>query len=123
MTRSFSDLPVEAPLHTWIIAQRRAQNRGTLSRPKIVLLGSLPGWETSSRQFELDEQWLTRLSQFKDYIAATNHLPSYKNYETEHEHTLGVWLHVQHQKRAEKTLHPWRLEALNSTHPGWHSRT
>ena len=114
--------PVEQSLYTWISTQRRAKNRGTLSTPKIVLLGSLPGWDTSSRQFELDEQWLTRLSQLKDYIAATGHRPRYKNFETEHEHTLGVWLHVQHQKRAEKTLQPWRLEALNSAHPGWHSR-
>ena len=88
-----------------------------------MLLGSLPGWDTSSRQPELDQQWLTRLTQFKDYLTATGQLPRYKNYETKHEHTLGVWLHVQHQKRAEKTLQPWRQEALNTTRPDWRSRT
>ena len=113
----------EKSLHTWISTQRRAYHRGNLSTPKIVLLASLPGWDTSSRQFELDQHWLVRLTEFKDYLAATSHLPRYKNYETEHEHTLGVWLHVQHQKRTEKTLRPWRLEALNSALPGWRSRT
>lgn len=115
--------PVEASLYTWISTQRRAHNRGTLSTPKIVLLGSIPGWDASNRQRELDQQWLTRLDQFKDYTVTTGHLPRYKNYATEHEHTLGVWLHVQHQKRAEKTLRPSRLEALDLAHPAWRSHT
>lgn len=115
--------PIEKSLHTWLSEQRRTHHRGTLSTPKRVLLDSLPGWDASSRQLELDQQWLTRLTQFKDYIAATGQLPRYKNYETEHEHTLGVWLHVQHQKRAEKTLRPSRLEELNATYPDWRSHT
>ena len=114
---------IEQSLNTWISEQRRAYHRGKLSTPKIVLLGSLPGWDTSSRQPELDQQWDARLTQFKDHLAATGQLPRYKNYETEHEHTLGVWLHVQHQKRSENTLQPWRLQALNTAHPGWHSHT
>ena len=114
---------VERSLHTWISEQRRAYHRANLSTPKIVLLGSLPGWDTSNRQQELDLQWLTRLTEFKDYLAAAGQLPRYKNHATEHEHTLGVWLHVQHQKRAENTLLPWRLKALNTAHPGWHSRS
>ena len=77
--------------------------------------------ETSNRQLELDQHWLTRLAQLKDYIAATGQLPRYKKFVTDHEHTLGVWLHIQHQKRAEKTLLPWRLQALNVAHPDWGS--
>lgn len=114
--------PVEKALHSWMSEQRRAYQRGNLPTPKIVLLDSLPGWETSSRQLELDRQWLTQLSQVKEHTAATGQLPRYKNYETGHEHALGVWLHVQHQKRTESTLRPWRLEALESAVPGWRSR-
>ncbi|MFB9164153.1 helicase associated domain-containing protein [Arthrobacter psychrochitiniphilus] len=113
----------EESLHAWISFQRRAHHHGALSTPKLVLLRSLPGWEASSREQRLDERWLSRLTQFKDYLTATDQLPRYKNYETEHEHTLGVWLHTQHQKRAEKTLQPWRYEALKATHPDWRSRT
>ena len=114
---------VEQSLHTWISEQRRAYHCGNLSTPKIVLLSSLPGWDTSHRQQELDQQWLTRLTELKNYVAATGQLPRYKNHATEHEHTLGVWLHVQHQNRIEKTLKLWRLEALDEAHPGWRSRT
>ena len=114
---------VEQSLHTWISEQRRAHQHGNLSTPKIVLLGSLPGWDTSHRQQELDQQWLSRLTQFKDYVAATGQFPRYKNYDTGHEHTLGVWLHVQHQKRTENTLQPWRLQALNEAFPCWRSHT
>ena len=114
---------VEKSLHTWISEQRRAHHRGNLSTPKLVLLGSLPDWEVSSWQQELDQHWLTRLTELKDYVAATGQLPRYKNHVTEHEHTLGVWLHVQHQKRTAKTLQPWRLKALDAAHPGWRSHT
>ena len=113
----------EQSLHNWIKGQRLAFNRGDMSKAKLVLLESLPGWNTATRERELDQQWHTRFSQFKDYIAATGQLPRHKNYETGHEHTLGVWLHIQHQKRIENKLRPWRLEALESALPDWRSRT
>lgn len=115
--------PVEKSLQSWISEQRRAYHQGKLSTPKIVLLDSLPGWETSNRQLELDRQWHTRWGELKDYVAATGQLPRYKHYETEHEHSLGVWLHIQHQKRAENRLRLWRLEALDAAFPGWRSHT
>ncbi|ALE93802.1 hypothetical protein AOC05_18180 [Arthrobacter alpinus] len=112
----------EESLHAWLNAQRLAYRIGALSTPKKVLLDSLPGWSIETRQQQLDQQWHTRLAQLKEYVAATGQLPRYKRFQTELEHTLGVWLHVQHQRRAEKTLRQWRLEALDAALPGWRSR-
>ena len=115
--------PVEKSLHIWVSVQRRANQRGDLALPKIVLLDSLPGWKEVTRQQELDEQWHTRLTELEDYVASTGQLPRYRKFATEHEHILGVWLHVQHQKRAQNTLQPCRLEFLNTALPGWRSHT
>ncbi|WP_343320519.1 helicase associated domain-containing protein (plasmid) [Arthrobacter sp. TMP15] len=113
----------EKSLHTWVSEQRRAHHRGELSAPKIVLLGSLPNWDVPTRQAELDQHWQSRFNQLKEHISATGQLPRYRAYATEEEHTLGVWLHVQHQKRTENTLEKSRLNTLDTAIPHWRSHT
>ncbi|MGP5391716.1 hypothetical protein [Glutamicibacter arilaitensis] len=49
-------------------------------------------------------------------------MPRYKNYSTEAERVLGVWLHIQHQKRAAGTLPPWRLKMMDNAFPHWQCR-
>lgn len=112
----------ERSLHTWIAQQRRTYRRGQLSTPKIILLGDLPGWAAVTRQRDLDQHWQTRLTLLREYIATTGTQPRYAAYESVQEHTLGVWLLVQHRNRSRKKLQAWRLEALDSAIPGWRSR-
>ncbi len=47
---------VEQSLHTWLNLQQRAYHRGNLSVTKIVLLDTLPQWQGSTRQQELDQR-------------------------------------------------------------------
>lgn len=122
---SYDGEPDERSLHAWIAAQRRANNHGTLPIPKIVLMESLPGWNASPRQQQrrrqLNERWCLRLSQLQDYVAATGQIPRWKRHSSEHERILGVWLHTQTQARSEGSLPQWRLCALDTALPGWHS--
>lgn len=113
----------ERALALWIGVQRVAYRKGGMSAAKVTLLDKLDGWETNAHQQRLDEAWRASLAAVGAFVAATGQMPRYKTYTSETEHTLGVWLHVQHQRRAEHTLKPWRLEALNEVVPGWRSRT
>lgn len=112
----------EKSLHSWMSGQRRAYHRGDLSTPKMVLLSGLTDWNTATPQMNLDQHWYTRFCQLQEYFDTTGQLPRYRNHETALEHTLGVWLHTQHQKRAEETLQTWRRVALDTALPGWRSR-
>lgn len=112
---------VESSLDDWIGLQRNAYHRGELSTPKIVLMGTLEGWNISARQREWNERWRQHLTELQAYVEDTGRLPRYKRYVTEHEHALGVWLHKQHQGRAEGWLRGWRHQALDAALPGWRS--
>ncbi|MHA7225577.1 helicase associated domain-containing protein [Glutamicibacter soli] len=111
----------ERSLHVWLTRQRRLFVQGMLPATKIELLKGLKGWQASPRE-QLDEAWLARLSAVKEFITINGQVPRYRNHLTEQERVLGVWLHVQHQRRTEGTLSSWRLNEINETLPGWRSR-
>lgn len=113
----------EGSLGQWVALQRNAYQQGGMSAAKVVLLDQLDGWTVDAPQQRRDEHWRTMLDALSIFVASTGQMPRYKTYATEHEHTLGVWLHTQHQRRAEGTLQAWRLEALNAASPSWHSRS
>ncbi|WP_404289221.1 helicase associated domain-containing protein [Glutamicibacter arilaitensis] len=108
----------EQSLHQWIADQRRAYMKGQLSVAKIILLEDLTSWHVDTHQRSLDDKWRSTLSALSDFVANTGELPRYKNHFAEPEPVLGAWLHGQHQKRAEGTILPWRLEALDAALPG-----
>ena len=112
----------EQRMSRWIAAQRRAFNQGKMSKAKEVLLDSLSDWLLDTHQQELDERWRVKLLDLQDFVSEFGTMPRYKNFASEREHTLGVWLHNQHQRRAEQKLDEWRLEAINVAIPGWTSR-
>lgn len=112
----------ERRLHRWVLKQRRAHRNKSMSTPKIVLLEDLTGWNIDAHQQELDETWRARLTSLINFTAANHQIPRYKNHSTEAERVLGVWLHIQHQKRAEGTMIPWRLEMMDAAFPHWQSR-
>ncbi|MGP7815027.1 Helicase associated domain protein [Glutamicibacter soli] len=111
----------EKALFRWVAVQRRAYETGRISKTKVELLKDLAGWTVNIHQNELDELWKTNLANLQDFISEFETMPRYKNFTTEHEHTLGVWLHCQHQRRAEQRLIQWRLDALDEAVPGWRS--
>lgn len=112
---------VERSLAQWVADQRLSYTKGRMSVPKIVLLDDLRDWHIDVHQQELDQKWRHRLAAVKEFVDTTGRWPRYRKFESENERILGVWLHNQHQRRAEKMLQPWRLNALNETLPSWHS--
>lgn len=112
----------EFSLAQWVALQRNAYRRGGMSAAKIVLLEQLDVWKVDVSQQRREEHWRNMLEAVSAYVASTGQLPRYKTYASEDEHRLGVWLHHQHQARAENTLLSWRLAALNEAVPGWSSR-
>lgn len=119
----YSPEGVERSLARWVATQRNLYLKGRLSATKVILLDPLRGWEANPQQQRRDEHWYAMLGAFNAFVASTGQMPRYKNPATEHERALGVWLHVQHQRRAEKNLQLWRLDALNVVAPFWRSRS
>lgn len=111
----------ERSLALWVADQRLSYMKGRMSVPKIVLLDDLLDWHIDVHQQVLDQKWRHQLAAVKEFVDATGRWPRYRKFESEHERVLGVWLHNQHQRRAENTIQPWRLKALNETLPSWHS--
>lgn len=114
---------MERSLAQWVALQRNAYRKGGMSAAKVVLLDQLDGWTVDVPQQRRDEHWRAMLDALRIFVASTGQMPRYKTYATEHEHRLGVWLHHQHQARAESTLTSWRLTALKEAVPGWRSRS
>ncbi|WP_223308883.1 helicase associated domain-containing protein [Glutamicibacter nicotianae] len=113
----------ERSLATWIAEQRRLYDRNELPQAKISLLGALPGWNVNERTQENEMRWRKKLALFIAFVATEHRMPRYRTYATQEEHVLGVWLHNQHQRRAQNRLELWKLEALNKAVPGWRSRS
>lgn len=111
----------EKNLYNWISRQRYDDDRGELSAAKIFLLKNLPGWEVAPKDLEYSRNWRTRLQQLRIFIDAEGRMPRYHNHLSEPERQLGVWLHIQHQRRQENSLTYQRLMDLNTTAPGWNS--
>lgn len=112
----------EKSLAEWVASQRISYQKGKMGAAKIILLDRLPNWNVNLHQQRLDEAWKAKLAAVVDYVKVTGSLPRYRNYATEHERTLGVWLHNQHQKRTTGNLTEWRKTALDDAMPTWHSR-
>ncbi|MBP2397621.1 helicase associated domain-containing protein [Glutamicibacter protophormiae] len=93
-----------------------------MSKSKVALLGDVADWTTDLHRQELDERWNAKLIALKDFVSEFGAMPRYKTFASEREHSLGVWLHNQHQRRTELKLQDWRLEALNAAIPGWTSK-
>lgn len=55
------------------------------------------------------------------FTATYERAPRYQNHSSEAERVLGVWLHVQRQKRAEGTMAQWRLNMMDATFIHWQS--
>lgn len=111
----------ESSLARWVRRQRALHIRGELPDIQITLMDMLPDWTHRDPSANRDHHWRERLTHLQAFVAETAAMPRYKRYDSENERVLGVWLHTQHQRRAEGRLNQWRLEALDEALPGWHS--
>lgn len=118
----FSANHAEASLCAWLSSQRRAYQIGELSAVKIRLLDQLGAWRVHEHQEHLDAMWTARLEELVNFVREYDAMPRYKRPTSEVERVLGVWLHGQHQRRAEGRLRPEREAALDAVVPGWHSK-
>lgn len=112
----------EQAIYQWLSQQRKAHLEGRLTASQMQALDWLGDWKTPPRQQVLDEQWKSRVRELVAFVDRTGECPRYRKFATEREHTLGVWLHIQTQRRARKQLLPWRERDLDDAVPGWHSR-
>lgn len=112
----------EKSLAQWVASQRISYQKGKMGAAKIILLDKLTNWNVNQHQQRLDEIWKAKLAAVVDYVKVNGSLPRYRNYSTEQERRLGVWLHNQHQKRTKGTLAEWRKSALDDAMPSWRSR-
>ncbi|MGV2950813.1 helicase associated domain-containing protein [Glutamicibacter sp. AGC46] len=101
--------------------QRNLHFKGQLSKTKIAILDRLGDWYIST-QSSREVAWQGRLEALQEFVIMYDRLPRYRRYTSEHERTLGVWLHNQHQLRMGNRLSDSRLSALNAAIPGWRSR-
>lgn len=113
----------ERSLAEWIAEQRRLFERNELPQAKLVLLEPLPDWTINARRQEREMQWRNKLALLVDFVSTEQRMPRYRTYATEEEHALGIWLHNQHQRRAENRLELRKLEALNEAVPNWRRRS
>jgi hypothetical protein len=113
--------PGRRRLGSWLSVQRRAHRNGKLSEVKLEALTALPGWTVNQRK-ELDSRrWRTTLRDLQVYVAQSNRWPRYRKYSSDAERLLGVWLHGQRQKSAQRTLSDSRNEMLDAAVPGWNT--
>lgn len=116
-----SVFPDEARLHAWLVSQRRSYTRGEMSPGKVYLLDSISDWQGTPHKELLELHWLKRLQMVSDFYSQAGRFPRYRSYTTKLEHTLGVWLHIQHQSRSQKKLSIERRHKMDATLPGWKS--
>lgn len=103
----------------WFSDRRREATQGTLNPAYIEGLDRVPGWEGSPRAAADDARWHDRLAQLADFRAAGNDWPRHRNYDSDREHTLGVWIHAQRQKHRRGDLDPRKIKLLDEALPGW----
>ena len=112
----------ERSLHSWLVIQRHDFHAGTLPAAKVTLLASLGDWCGPTREQVEKEHWEERLGQLITFVREQQRMPRWGRHSTGDEHTLGVWLHIQHQARMRGQLLPQRLATLDTAVPGWRSK-
>jgi hypothetical protein len=109
----------EQSMARWLSDRRREAAGGTLHPAYRDSLAGMSGWAENPRAAADDARWHARLAQLADFRAGGNDWPRHRNYASDLEHTLGVWVHAQRQKRRRGELDPAKINLLDDTVPGW----
>ncbi|WP_427008741.1 helicase associated domain-containing protein [Pseudarthrobacter sp. H2] len=78
-----------------------------------------PGGATTGREAADEARSHGRLAGLVAFRQEGNDWPRHHDYDSEREHTLGVWIHVQRYKRRRGGLDPVKVKLLDDAVPGW----
>lgn len=117
--RDRSEHKGERSMARWLSDRRREAVEGTLHPAYRDGLARIPGWAENPRAAADDARWHDRLAQLADFRAEGNDWPRHRNYASELEHTLGVWVHAQRQKRRLGEIDTAKVKVLDEAVPGW----
>ncbi|KUM37473.1 helicase-associated protein [Arthrobacter sp. EPSL27] len=109
----------ERSMARWLSDRRREAAEGTLDPAYSRGLAQVPGWAENPRAAADEERWNQRLAQLVDFRHEGNDWPRHHDYDSEREHTLGVWIHTQRYKRRRGDLDPMKAKLLDAAVPGW----
>ena len=106
-------------LGIWLSNQRRAYNKKTLSKDRILRLKSLDDWSWDV----LTDLWDKNFKELQTYLKGNNNKYPGEKSSSRKERILGSWLNNQRQAYKKKDLYPdritqERIDLLNSL-PGW----
>jgi hypothetical protein len=109
----------ERSMARWLSGRRREAAEGTLDPAYRDALAQVPGWVENRRKVEDEARWHERLAELVDFRLEGNNWPRHHDYDSEREHTLGVWIHAQRNKRRRGELDPLKVKLLDDADPGW----
>jgi hypothetical protein len=119
LPREHSDHKEERSLARWFSARRREAAEGTLDPAYSHGLTRVPGWAENHREVADEARWHDRLAELVDFRQEGNDWPRHHDYDSEREHSLGVWIHTQRYKRRRGDLDPVKVKLLDAAVPGW----
>lgn len=103
----------ERSMARWLSDRRREAAEGTLHPAYRDGLARIPGWAENPKAAADDARWHDRLAQLADFRAEGNDWPRHRNYASELERTLGVWVHAQRQKRRLGEIDAAKVKVLD----------
>jgi hypothetical protein len=109
----------ERSMARWLSDRRREAADDTLHPAYRDGLALVAGWAENPRSAVDEARWHDRLAQLADFRAEGNDWPRHRNYASESEHTLGVWIHAQRQKHRRGELETAKAKLLDDALPGW----
>ncbi|WP_326962333.1 helicase associated domain-containing protein [Arthrobacter sp. MP_M7] len=111
----------ERSMARWLSDRRHEAAEGTLHPAYRDGLARVPEWAGSHRAATDEARWHDRLAQLAGFRTEGNDWPRHHHYTSDHEHTLGVWIHAQRQKHRRGELDPAKIKLLDGALPGWQS--
>ena len=98
----------------WVITQRKAYRRGSLSENQIKSLESIPGWTWNP----YDDSWNSSYSILLDYAANHKRAVITPNKAINDGYGIGPWIETQRREYRKKKLSAERCKRLEAV-PGW----
>ncbi|WP_051181009.1 helicase associated domain-containing protein [Arthrobacter sp. TB 26] len=109
----------ERSMARWLSERRREAAEGILDPAYRDGLARVPEWAGKHRAAAGEARWHDRLAQLVEFRHEGHDWPRHHDYDSEREHTLGVWIHAQRYKRRRGDLDPTRIRLLDEAVPGW----
>jgi hypothetical protein len=109
----------ERSMARWLSARRREAAEGTVAPAYRDGLAQVTGWVENRRRVEDEARWHERLAELVDFRREGNDWPRHHDYDSEREHTLGVWIHAQRYKSRRGELDLLKVKLLGDAAPGW----